>query len=66
MQFLYNSRFSLRIALLCLICALAGRTLSAQTEKVQNRPYADYKRYHLGFHVGMHAQDLVDHYFCCD
>lgn len=59
MQFLYNSRFSLRIALLCLICALAGRTLSAQTEKVQNRPYADYKRYHLGFHVGMHAQDLV-------
>lgn len=26
---------------------------------MQNQPYADYKLYHLGFHVGIHAQDLI-------
>lgn len=27
-------------------------------EKLANRPYADLKRWHLGFSVGMHFQDL--------
>lgn len=27
-------------------------------DKLQNRPYADLKRWHLGFSVGMHVQDL--------
>ncbi len=27
-------------------------------DKVLNRPYADLRRWHLGFSVGMHAQDL--------
>lgn len=27
-------------------------------EKLQNRPYADLKRWHLGFSVGFHVQDL--------
>jgi len=31
----------------------------AQQKKVQNTPYADHKMYHLGFHVGLHAQDLI-------
>jgi hypothetical protein len=31
----------------------------AQQRKVQNQPYADYKLYHLGFHVGLHSQDLL-------
>ena len=31
----------------------------AQRRKVQNTPYADYKLYHFGFHVGLHAQDLI-------
>jgi hypothetical protein len=26
---------------------------------VQNQPYADYKLYHFGFHVGLHAQDML-------
>ncbi|MDR1525959.1 MAG: PorT family protein, partial [Tannerella sp.] len=31
----------------------------SQKRKVQNQPYADYKLYHFGFHVGLHAQDLL-------
>ena len=34
-------------------------SLFAQKRKVQNQPYADYKLYHWGFHVGLHAQDLL-------
>lgn len=30
-----------------------------QQQKLQNRPYADHKLFHLGFMVGMHTQDLV-------
>ena len=28
------------------------------TDKLQNRPYADLKKWHLGFSVGFHVQDL--------
>jgi len=38
---------------------LLALPLFAQKRKVQNQPYADYKMYHLGFHVGIHAQDLL-------
>ncbi|NDV55034.1 PorT family protein [Parabacteroides sp. 52] len=31
----------------------------AQVERVKNQPYADMKLYHLGFHVGIHSQDLL-------
>ena len=31
----------------------------AQKRKLQNQPYADHKLYHLGFHVGLHAQDII-------
>ena len=30
-----------------------------QKKKVQYQPYADHKLYHFGFHVGIHAQDLI-------
>ena len=33
--------------------------VSAQKQKLQYTPYADHKLYHFGFHVGMHAQDLI-------
>jgi hypothetical protein len=26
---------------------------------MQHQPYADYKLYHFGFHVGLHSQDLI-------
>jgi hypothetical protein len=31
----------------------------AQKEKVKVQPYADAKLFHLGFHVGLHTQDLI-------
>lgn len=31
----------------------------AQKERVKNLPYADMKWFHLGFHVGIHTQDLI-------
>lgn len=31
----------------------------AQKERVRNQPYADLKWFHLGFHVGIHSQDLL-------
>lgn len=34
-------------------------TANAQKQRSQNRPYADYRHFHLGFHVGMHTQDLA-------
>jgi len=33
--------------------------LVAQKERVKNQPYADMKLFHLGFHVGLHTQDLI-------
>lgn len=45
---------------LCL-CALLWLPLSGSArpqDKLYNRPYADLKRWHLGFSVGMHVQDL--------
>ena len=32
--------------------------LSAQTKKLQNRPYIDQRRFHYGFLLGIHTQDL--------
>ena len=46
------------LVILC-ICNLAITGLWAQKQKPQNRPYADFKRYHFGFHVGLHTQDLI-------
>lgn len=34
-------------------------SLSGQRQVVQRRPYADFRQFHLGFHVGVHVQDLV-------
>ena len=40
---------------------LGGSVAVARGQKqvVQRRPYADYRVFHLGFHVGMHTQDLA-------
>jgi hypothetical protein len=44
------------IAALCSLVAAGGR---AQKQKPRNQPYADMKWYHLGFHIGLHTQDLI-------
>ncbi|MDR1723031.1 MAG: PorT family protein [Tannerella sp.] len=42
-----------------IVLILFADHLFAQSRKVQNQPYADAKLYHFGFHVGLHAQDLL-------
>lgn len=42
----------------CFVC-LGALSATAQQERVKNQPYADSKWIHLGFHVGLHAQDLL-------
>lgn len=45
----------------CALAAIIGGSLPAAAkprEKLANRPYADQKRIHLGFSVGLHFQDL--------
>lgn len=41
------------------LCALALNAAHAQKQRPQNRPFADYRNFFLGFHIGMHLQDLV-------
>lgn len=48
-----------KIYLFIAIITLVTHTGVAQKERVKNQPYADLKLYHLGFHVGIHAQDLI-------
>jgi hypothetical protein len=31
----------------------------AQKEKLKNQPYVDMRLFHLGFHIGLHTQDLI-------
>lgn len=47
-----------RIFLLLMILMCALPSAAKPGDKVLNRPYADQKRIHLGFSVGMHFQDL--------
>jgi len=49
----------LRLILITLVAA-AGITPAAArlNDKVLNRPYADMRRWHLGFSVGIHTEDL--------
>lgn len=53
---------SLAARLVLVVIALAGvLDASARTlnDKVLNRPYADMRRWHLGFSVGIHTQDVT-------
>ena len=46
------------IVILC-VCNLVATGILAQQQKPRNQPYADMKWYHLGFHIGLHTQDLI-------
>ncbi len=48
------------VTLLLFLIGSGDATLSAQNlnDKLMNRPYADLRRWHLGFSVGFHTQDL--------
>lgn len=45
------------LLLVMLLCGASG-AFSKPRDKIMNRLYADQKRWHLGFSVGMHFQDL--------
>lgn len=50
---------AISIAIAVMIAMLAAFPASARPgDKIENRPYADLKRWHLGFSVGAHVQDL--------
>lgn len=48
------------LALLVAAIAVSGGEAGAQSlnDKLMNRPYADMRRWHLGFSVGLHTQDF--------
>lgn len=50
----------LTLALLALLALSKPAPLTAArfNDKLQNRPYADLRRWHLGFSVGVHTQDV--------
>lgn len=52
---------NVRKFIVCLAAAIVCGTAAGQrlNDKVLNRPYADLKAWHLGFSVGLHAQDLT-------
>lgn len=52
--------FKYIIAILTIIIGAASFSAGAQrlNDKLMNRPYADQRRWHLGFSVGLHTQDL--------
>ena len=48
-----------RLLLVMSLFLIVSLPLSAKpTDKLMNRPYADLKRWHLGFSIGFHVQDL--------
>ena len=51
----------LRLIILLYVVALSALTAGAQNlnDKLMNRPYADLRRWHLGFSIGAHTQDLT-------
>ena len=48
-----------RLLLILYVLGITCMGAMAQTERVKNQPYADMKWFHLGFHVGIHTQDLI-------
>lgn len=49
-----------KIIITLLLCASAAVTVGARdfNDKLLNRPYADMRRWHLGFSIGAHAEDI--------
>lgn len=54
-----SKRMMMRLLATVIAMILCGLSAWAKPgDKLMNRPYADLKRWHLGFSVGMHFQDL--------
>ncbi|MCM1448703.1 MAG: PorT family protein [Clostridiales bacterium] len=50
-----------RLIVILSVCLMTIASLGAKqlNDKVENRPYADLRPWHLGFSVGLHTQDLT-------
>lgn len=48
-----------RLIIILSVLLMGAFYASSQKEKVKNQPYADLKLFHLGFHVGLHSQDMI-------
>jgi hypothetical protein len=48
-----------KMIFLAMLLSLLPATASGQQQKLQKRPYADQKLFHLGFTVGINMQDLI-------
>ncbi len=44
---------------LCLLLSFLPCSTFGQYRKLQHRPYADQRLFHLGFTLGLHTQDLI-------
>lgn len=51
--------YNKHIFLIILLIISGSYPLLAQRQKIKNQPYADQKIFHLGFTVGINAQDLI-------
>ena len=51
-------RIYIALFLTAVILSCSPGAMAKPGDKILNRPYADLKRWHLGFSVGMHVQDL--------
>lgn len=58
LRYLYKLQTSMRHLFWILLILCFSASLSAQTKKLQNRPYIDQRRFHYGFLLGIHTQDL--------
>ena len=56
---LFENDNELKQIVYILLFALCAFPSFSQKRKVQHRPFDDHKLYHFGFHVGLHAQDLI-------
>ena len=58
MTFHRYHNLTLRLILLLVLAGVSPSLYAKWGEKVPNRQYADFKRWHWGFSVGTHVQDL--------
>ncbi len=52
-------RYARLLIIIATIAVAAGASARTFNDKVLNRPYADMRRWHLGFSVGLYAGDLM-------
>ena len=52
------SGFIMAVAVLFAVLTPAAASAARLNDKIENRPYADLRRWHLGFSIGAHTQGL--------